>query len=91
MQDFSGKTFPIAYSDLDSDMQNNFFGAMGEAAIELIDVANALEKQNADWFKGCQNLATYYRSLSQNLIAAQQLIFGSNVTGSAEVSFYKEG
>lgn len=87
MTDLNGKTLPLDYFALDTDLQNKFFGSMGEAAIELRDVANALESQNVDWLKGCQSLAVYYRNLAQNLIAAQQLIFHRNVTGHDDVAF----
>lgn len=88
--DLQGQKIPIDYFALDAQLKRDLFGSIGESAIELLDVAKALEDQNADWLRGCQNLATYYRALAQNLIAAQQVIFGRNVTGNSDVMFSGE-
>jgi hypothetical protein len=88
--DVVGKTLPLNKDDFSLNDWGTLAGSAGEAVVELLDVANALEKGDVDWLKGNAGLATYYRTLAQNLTAMQQTVFGYNVTGNPSVKFVGE-
>ena len=91
MIDVKGKTLPLSQNDYQSSDWLESTGSLGEAAVELLDVANALESQNEDWFHGCkEGIPDYYRKLAQRLVVTQQILFGYNVTGNPEIANAKE-
>lgn len=85
--DVVGKTLPLNKDDFSLNDWGTLTGSAGEAAVELLDVANALEKGDVEWPKGNAGLATYYRGIAQNLAAMQQTLFGYNVTGNTSITF----
>jgi hypothetical protein len=87
MIDVTGKTLPLNKDDFAYEDWGTLTGTPGEAAVELLDVANALEKGDVEWLKGNAGLASYYRGIAQNLSAMQQTLFGYNATGNPDVTF----
>lgn len=87
MKRLDGVKLPLDYFELDKELQDNFFGSMGEAAVELQDIAKALESEDMNWFKNNKGLASYYRQLANNLVASQQIVFNRNVFDDSSVDF----